>query len=219
MGWRFQANRWPLGALLAGVLLIGLALARHPVILAADRTAGVVADVLLLLAYAAAAIFFAREGVADAAGVLGRATLLGVVAGLVLAAHLGTEYLVTMDGPAAALGLPISLLVAFACFAAAGASRTSGGAIRGLWAAMIAMLVLWLLAWAMNQLLENRLEVILSGDPDYQRGNTLRDLPAYVAWNTLSAALSHALLLPMLGAAFGISGARLRRRSRRAEAA
>jgi hypothetical protein len=72
---------------------------------------------------------------------------------------------------------------------------------------MTAMLTLWIFAWLWNLTFTARLEQILIHDPDYGRGNTLFAMPAYTYWNTLSAAASHASVLPIVGAALGTTGA------------
>jgi hypothetical protein len=88
-----------------------------------------------------------------------------------------------------------------------------GSAVSGAWCAMVTMLVLWLIAWGLDLTFADRLALIWPSDYDYTHGNTLRDLSAYTLWNTLSAAFSHALLLPCFGAAMGLLGGVLDRRT------
>jgi hypothetical protein len=78
---------------------------------------------------------------------------------------------------------------------------------------MTAMLALWLMAWALDYAFADRLARIWPTDYDYLHGNTLGDLSAYTLYNTLSAAFSHALLLPCFGAAFGLLGGAVAGRS------
>jgi hypothetical protein len=59
----------------------------------------------------------------------------------------------------------------------------------------------------LNVVLGARLEQILVHDPEYGRGNSLFEMRAYTFWNMLSAAASHAPILPLIGAALGEAGA------------
>ena len=79
----------------------------------------------------------------------------------------------------------------------------------------MAMLTLWLIAWLWNVTSTARLEQILIHDPDYGRGNTLFEMPAYTFWNTLSSAASHVLILPLIGAALGAAGTAFAHRAAR----
>ena len=199
--------------MLAGVALnlalIGLAVARYPAIFGAERVPFIVVDVAILLGYGAAAWGVARIADQRTVRALASATWLGLVAGVLQGLEIAREDLVAADPTTAlATGL-LGLLAMFALFGLAGVLARAGprgGALAGAWCAMVAMLALWLIAWGLDYAFADRLARIWPTDYDYLHGNTLRDLSAYTLWNTLSAAFSHALLLPCFGAAFGLLG-------------
>lgn len=200
-----------LGAVALNLLFVAWALARYPGIFAAERILWVLADIAVLLSYAVLAWIIARRLAADGQTAMVHASLLGVFAGAAQGADISREYFVDLAPPLGVGFLIGVLLFTFALFALAGARvrDVAQGAMLGIWSAMVSMLLLWILAWLLNYSLMGRLEHILVSDPDYMRGNTLRDLPSYAVWNTLSSAFSHALLLPCFGAAFGALGAAL----------
>ena len=189
---------------------IAAVLIRFPVIFGAERRLWVLLDVAVPFVYGAVAIAVARNAEPSRARALRQATWLGLIAGVVQGADIAREYLLNVGpGPSFAIGLA-GFAVTAACFAIAGARAGTGvgrGALAGAWAAMTAMLTLWIFAWLWNLAFTARLEQILIHDPDYGRGNTLFEMPAYTFWNTLSAAASHAPILPIVGAALGTAGA------------
>jgi hypothetical protein len=207
-----------LGAVALNLTLVGLALIRYPAVAGAERIPWVLADIGLLLAYAALAGIVARRLAGGGTEAARRATWFGTLAGAIQAADITREYVLNVPGRLAAALFLAVLLITFFLFGLAGAQaqNASSGALIGIWSAIVAMLVLWVLAWITNYILMDRLEQILSSDYEYLHGNTLRDLPSYTVWNTLSAAFSHALLFPIFGAVFGsIGGAIASRTSRR----
>lgn len=185
-------------AVLAGVvanLVVGVAaLVLYPAVLGAERTPFVLADMVLLVAYGAWVVV----GPAPA----WRCLALGCLAGLIQVGDIAREYF-TGWSP---LLLPLALLASLLCFGAAG-----GGWRGGVWAALTAMLLIWLLAWWINFAYIDRLASVLVLDPDFASGS-LKEPRAYAVWNTFSAALSHAVLLPLMGAAAGGLGSLVTRR-------
>jgi hypothetical protein len=204
----------PLRVLLAAAALNAAAIAavlmRFPVIFGAERRLWVVLDLAVPFVYGAFAVAVARNADPSRARALRQATWLGLIAGVVQGADIAREYLLNVaPGPSFAIGLA-GFAVMAACFALAGARAGTDlgrGALAGAWAAMTAMLALWIIAWLWNLTFTARLEQILIDDPDYGRGNTLFEMPAYTFWNTLSSAASHAPILPFVGAALGALGA------------
>jgi hypothetical protein len=193
------------GGVLLNLALIGLAARVYPQVFAAERLTWVIADVALLVAYGIFAWLVASRSTVQPAA-LWRAVWLGAAAGALQAADIAREYL-TSAAPFSLLGV---LLVSAGLFAAAGRRQGefASGALVGAWCAISSMLLLWVLAWLLNYWLMGRLEEVLVRDYDYTHGNTLHDPAAYTVWNTLSAAFSHAVLLPCLGALFGgVAGA------------
>ncbi len=205
-----------LGAVVLNLALIALALARYPSIFAAERIPVVVADVIVLLAYIVVALVIAKKVDGGAARALQRASWLGAFVAVIQAADITREYLVDVRPSLALISLGVVMLVTLAVFGVAGAQtkNAGAGALAGVWSAIVAMLLLWILAWVINYVLMGRLEQILVTDYDYLHGNTLRDLPAYTVWNTLSSAFSHAVLLPLLGAGSGSVGGAIAGRAR-----
>jgi uncharacterized membrane protein YvlD (DUF360 family) len=180
------------------------------VIFGAERRLWVLLDIAVPFVYGAVAIAVARNGDALLGRALRPALWLGLVAGVVQGADIGREYLLDVPPPVSLTFGLAAFVVMLACFAIAGARAGMGlrrGALAGVWAAMTAMLTLWIIAWLWNATFTDRLGQILIRDPDYSRGNTLFAMPAYTFWNTMSSAASHALLLPLLGAALGAAGA------------
>lgn len=201
------------GGIGLNLLLIGIELLIHPAVLGGDRSPWVLADVLVLVIYAAVAVYTGRRkgGMSDRAG------WIGGLAGAILFGQLAVEYFGNLPAPAARLAFLATMVLVIAIFAGLGSIEADfrSAVLAGAWAAMVAMVVLWPLVWTLNAVFEPRLEVILAGDPDYGRGNTLKELSAYVAWNTLASAFSHALVLPMLGAGGAGLGCLLAGRRRR----
>jgi hypothetical protein len=180
------------------VLLLLGAVAAHPQVLGSDRTVFVAADVLILLAYAAWLGF----GPAP----LGRSVLLGLAAGLVQFGDVVREYLSAWP----AWMLLVAMLISLGLFAASGAGLTRlAAAAQGAHAGIASMLLLWVLVWGFNATEPASIGAALATDPDY-RTSGLRDLDTYIVWNTLSAAFSHALLLPLLGVAAAVVGTYVR---------
>lgn len=70
---------------------------------------------------------------------------------------------------------------------------------------IVPILVLWLAAWALDVWAPASIGAALSTDPDYLSSG-LPDIDAYIVWNTLSAAFSHALFLPLFGMAAAAGG-------------
>lgn len=211
--------------MLAGVVLnlalIGLALVRHPNILGSERVPFVIVDVAVLLGYAAVAVGMSSFAEPVLLRALVPATLVGLAGGLLQGAEIAREDLIDLERTIALLSGLLGMLALFVLFGLAGwlaRQGQVGGAVSGAWCAMFAMLVLWLVAWGLDYAFADRLARIWPGDYDYTHGNTLMDLHAYTLWNTLSAAFSHALLLPCFGALFGWLGGVLgeRRASRHA---
>jgi hypothetical protein len=206
--------------MLTGVVLnlalIGLAIARYPAIFGAERLPFIVVDVAVLLGYGAAAVGAVRIADKRTVRALATATWLGLVVGALQGLEIVREDLVAADRTTALVTGLVSLLVMFALFGLAGVLAREGprgGALAGAWCAMTAMLALWLMAWALDYAFADRLARIWPTDYDYLHGNTLGDLSAYTLYNTLSAAFSHALLLPCFGAAFGLLGGAVAGRS------
>jgi hypothetical protein len=207
------------GPILAGVALnlalVVLAIVRYPVIFGAERVPFVLVDVAILLGYAAAAAVLTRIANEGAVIALTSATWLGLVAGVLQGLEIVREDLVAAERVTALVTGLVSLLAMFALFGLAGVlagAGPRGGALAGIWCAMTAMMALWLMAWGLDYAFADRLAQIWPTDYDYLHGNTLRELSAYTLWNTLSAAFSHALLLPCFGAVFGLIGGAVGRR-------
>ncbi|MDP9248486.1 MAG: hypothetical protein M3O95_10425 [Candidatus Dormibacteraeota bacterium] len=208
------------GPILTGVALnlalVVLAIVRYPAIFGAERVPFVLVDVAILLGYAAAAVAVARIADEGTVRALRSATWLGLVAGVLQGLEIVREDLVAAERVTALVTGLVSLLAMFALFGLAGVlagAGPRGGALAGIWCAMTAMMALWLMAWGLDYAFADRLAQIWPTDYDYLHGNTLRDLSAYTLWNTLSAAFSHALLLPCFGAAFGLIGGAVGRRT------
>jgi hypothetical protein len=207
------------GPMLAGVALnlalVGLAVARYPAIFGAERVPFVLVDVAILLGYGAAAVAIASIADTGTVGALTSASWLGLVAGVLQGLEIAREDLVAADRATALASGLVGLLAMFVLFGLAGVLARAGprgGAMAGAWCAMVAMLALWLIAWGLDYAFADRLAQIWPTDYDYMHGNTLGDVSAYTLWNTLSAAFSHALLLPCFGAAFGLLGGAAGRR-------
>lgn len=208
------------GAMLAGVALnlalVGLALVRYPAIFGAERVPFVLMDVAILSVYGAFAVAMARIADEQIIKALATASWLGLVAGVLQGLEIVREDLVEADRTTALVTGLAGFLAMLALFGLAGFMAgvgPRGSAVSGAWCAMVTMLVLWLIAWGLDLTFADRLALIWPGDYDYTHGNTLRDLSAYTLWNTLSAAFSHALLLPCFGAAMGLLGGVLDRRT------
>lgn len=205
-----------LTAAVANAVAIAAVLVRFPVIFGAERRLWVGLDIVAPFVYGAIAVAVARNADPTRARALRRATWLGLIAGVVQGGDIGREYHLNVGpGLSFAIGFAAFAVMA-ACFALAGVRAGADprrGALAGAWAAMMAMLTLWLIAWLWNVAFTARLEKILIHDPDYGRGNTLFEMPAYTFWNTLSSAASHVLVLPLIGAALGAAGSAFARRA------
>ncbi len=178
--------RWILLAGVIGLLVVGAgALVAFPAVLGAERTALVAADGILLLAYGGWAAW--------GPGPSWRAVGAGLLAGCVQVADIAREYFTAWPSILLAAALGLSLI----CFGAAG-----DGWRGGVWAAVTAMVVVWLAAWLMNFAAIDRLAQEQILDREYASGS-LKDPRSYTVWNTFSSAFSHLVVLPLLGAAAG----------------
>jgi hypothetical protein len=145
-----------LGAVVLNLALIALALARYPSIFANERIPGVVADVILLVAYAVVPYVVANKVNVFATTALQRASWLGAGIGVLQAADITREYLLDVPlglaRPVALISLGGVMIVTLAVFGLAGAQtkNASAGALTGAWSAIMAMLLLWILAWVVN---------------------------------------------------------------------
>lgn len=202
---------------LAGVALnlalLAIQLAQYPLVFGQERIPYVLAAIAALIGFAGIAPVAGR-----ASGPTGRRDLrvasgLGILAAVIMAIDIVREYLMDLPNPLNFLIGGLAFLVVLLLFGAAGAVVGRGdatkGARAGAWAAIVTMLVLAPYAWILNSVLMARLEQILPTDPEFKIGNTLTDLPSYTVWNTIAAISSHAILLPILGAIFGATGAAL----------
>jgi hypothetical protein len=187
-----------LAAVTLNLLLLLGAVAALPQVLGSDRTVFVAADVLILLVYAA----WLRFGPAP----LARSVLLGLAAGLIQFGDVAREYFTAWP----VWLLLVATLISLGLFAASGVGLTRPvAAAQGVHAAIATMLLLWVLVWGLDVAESASIGAALAADPDY-RSSGLKDLDAYIVWNTLSAAFSHALLLPTLGLAAAVGGTFLR---------
>jgi hypothetical protein len=207
----------------ANLVLVGVQLARYPLVFGQERVPYIVAAVAALIAFGGIALVSGRRSAPTARRDLRLASGLGVLAAVIMAGDIVREYL--SDGPAqlnfvfGGLAFVAVLLLFGAAGAVAGHGDAGKGARGGAWAAVVSMLVLTPYAWILNSVLMTRLEQILPNDPEFKIGNTLTDLPSYTVWNTISAISTHAILLPILGALVGAAAAALMsllRRSMRA---
>jgi hypothetical protein len=202
---------------LAGVALnlalIGIQLAQYPLVFGQERIPYVLAAIAALIGFAGVAVVAGRASGPTARRDLRVASGLGVLAAAIMAIDIAREYLTDLPTPLKFLIGGLAFLAVLLLFGAAGAVVGRGdaakGARAGAWAAIVTMLVLAPYAWILNSVLMARLEQILPTDPEFKIGNTLTDLPSYTVWNTIAAISSHAILLPILGAIFGATGAAL----------
>jgi hypothetical protein len=193
-------------AVALNMALIGVAAAGYPVILAGGRLPWVLADVAVLVAYGVVGIVATRKGSKPSG--LWRAAGFGVAAGAVQSADLLREFFGLGQGFAGivAAAVVVSTVVLW-CLAGAVGDGVRQGALTGAWSSMVAMLVLWVMAWLLTYAFRGPLERHLASSYQYLHGNTLRDLPAFTVWNTLSFAFSHELLFVAFGIACGAVGA------------
>lgn len=197
----------------ANLVLLGVQLARYPLVFGQERAPYIVAAVAALIAFGGIALVSGRRSAPTARRDLRLASGLGVLAALIMAGDIAREYL--SDAPAqlnfvvGALAFVAVLLLFGMAGAVAGRGDAGRGARGGAWAAVVSMLVLTPYAWILNSVLMARLEQILPNDPEFKIGNTLTDLPSYTVWNTISAISTHAILLPILGALVGAAAAAL----------
>jgi len=193
---------------LVNIALVGWAAIRFPAILGGDRIVVVLLDVAILVAYGVGAkvLFRGRPG-RGLEATIAAVFALGVALGLVHGADIAREYVVSLPPPWPLVDIGAVLLFSLAGFLLSGvlAGNLAGGARAGTICAATAMLVLWLSSWGLNFGMPARLQTILIADPEYAAG-TLRDPAAYAFYNTISSALSHAIVLPFLGAVFGALG-------------
>jgi hypothetical protein len=197
----------------ANLALLGIQLARYPLVFGAERIPYVIAAIAALVGFAAIAIVSGRASGPTARRDLRVASVLGVFAAVIMAGDIAREYLTDAGAQLNFVIGGIAFLAVLLAFAAAGAvagrEEAIKGARAGAWAAVVAMLVLTPYAWMLNAAIMARLEQILPNDPEFKIGNTLTDLPSYTVWNTIAAISSHAILLPILGVVFGAAGAAL----------
>jgi len=193
---------------LANIAVVGWAIARFPAIVGGDRIVVVVLDLAILAAYGVGVRVLLRgHPAAGREATIVSVFALGVVLGLVNGADIAREYLVSLPPPWPLADIAAVLLLSLAAFLLVGvlAGNPAGGARAGIICAATAMLILWLSSWGLNFAMPTHLQAILITDPEYAAG-TLRDPAAYAFYNTISSALSHAIVLPFFGAVFGALG-------------
>ena len=183
--------------------LVLLALIVFPGALGGERTIWIFADSVLLIGYAAWVVLASPPSF--------RTLALGTGAGMAQFLDVAREYLTTW--PPALLFFSIVLTIAI--FAIAGIRvHTKGAAVQGAHAAVTAMLLLLVMVWVLNAAVPDRIGAALSSDPDYLRSG-ITSMRTYIVWNTLSSAFSHALVLPLFGAAAAAAMGGLTSRLRR----
>ncbi len=192
----------------ANIAVLGWAVGEFSSILGGDRTVVVLLDLAILATYGTGAkILLLSQPNPVREATITAVFALGVVLGLVHGADIGREYGLSLPPPWPLADIAAVLLLSLTAFVVAGvlAGNPAGGARTGIICAATAMLILWLSSWALNFAIPARLQAILVTDPEYTAG-TLRDPAAYAFYNTISSALSHAIVLPCLGAVFGALG-------------
>lgn len=199
----------------ANLVLLGVQLARYPLVFGQERVPYIVAAVAALIAFGGIALVSGRRSGPTTRRDLRLASGLGVLAAVIMAGDIAREYLSDSSAQLNFVVGALAFVAVLLLFGAAGAvagrgdARRGRGARGGAWAAVVSMLVLTPYAWILNSVLMTRLEQILPNDPEFKIGNTLTDLPSYTVWNTISAISTHAILLPILGALVGAAAAAL----------
>lgn len=194
-----------LGVLLV-LILLAIAVARHPSALQAGGTTLLCTDIALLLAYALAALWASRrQNAVHAAIRLG--SLSGLLLGLILVANHLTEIFV----PARNFTVVIApVFLAIALFAAAGsAARQRTGSlllavIAGIWCSMVGTLLLLCIGFLFNLAFEARAELWLQ---DAFAASGSSDPGAFLVRNTFQAASEGLLRMPAAALFVALVGA------------
>lgn len=193
---------------LANIAVLGWVVDEFPAILGGDRTVVVLLSLAILATYGIGAKILLRgQPNPVREGTIRAVFALGVGLGFVHGADVAREYVLSLPPPWPLADIASVLLLSLAAFMLAGvmAGNPAGGVRTGIVCAATTMLVLWLSSWGLNFSMPTRLQAILVTDPEYAAG-TLRNPAAYAFYNTISSALSHAIVLPCLGAIFGALG-------------
>jgi len=195
-----------IGAVIA-LALIALSVARNPEALKGDGVRLAWLNVVVLLAYALAALRAWLFSSTRLIAALRPAAIAGSILGAVLIANHLTELFVPNRNFALVIA-PVFLAIAL--FAATGsAARQRSGSIlmamaAGVWCAMVGVLILLCAGFVIAFLLQARVELWLQ---DAYAASGSGDPAAYVVYNTLQAASEGLLRMPVAGLFIGFLGA------------
>lgn len=200
-------GRGAVPGVVAALILISVAGARHPGGVQGVGRSLLLTDVALLLFYGAAGTWIWRQRCERASAALGVGATLGLWLGAVLIANHFIESTVA-NRPFVIVIVPV--LLAFALLGAAGSisyRRTRSLAmavISGIWCGMMAMLVLLCFAFTFALVFEHRAELPLQ---DAFAASGMNDPGAFLVKNSLEAASEGLIRFPIAGLFCSLTGA------------
>ena len=198
-----------------GILaLILFGVLRYPAVLREGGAAGIVVPVAVLAVYGLVAWRIGRFSEGEAPIALRQGRDVGLLLGVVMAAHLTIENFVDLAAPwnaVLSLGLFPVLFFAFGYAGFRGAARTGQwrwGVAASVWSAMLCMVLICVYGFAVNYLFMPRMEHILQNSPEFTRSG-MHDLKAFTVANCLESCASHLIIAPLLAVIFGGVGGAL----------
>lgn len=194
---------------LIDLALIGLSLLLYPSVLDGGRVLTVIACLVLLVLYGGLGIGLVLQGSQAVLIALWGGMIFGLLIGVVFAVDLAVEDFIDLGSQAGAFSTLGFMLLIFCLFAGAGAYGTAKtdqirfGLLASIWSAMLGVLIVVLLGFAVNFFFMQRLEHLLASDYVH---SGMQSPEAFTFFNALDSASTHLLEAPLLAAVFGSLG-------------
>ena len=195
--------------ILIDLALIGLSLLLYPSLLDGGRVLTVIACLVLLVLYGALGIGLAWNASQAVLIALWGGMIFGLLIGVLFAVDLVVEDFIDLGSQAGAFSTLGFMLLIFCLFAGAGVYGTAKteqirfGVLASIWSAMLGVVIVVLLGFAVNFFFLQRLEHLLASDYVHSGMNSPE---AFTFFNALDSASTHLLEAPLLAAMFGSLG-------------
>jgi hypothetical protein len=201
-------------AVLVGIAIVAilmlLSIVRFPESLSESGWSNLLVTAAALVAYGGVAAWARRQTAARTQTALSRGAQVGGFLAVVSLINLGVEHFVYLGAASDATRGVSMWAVLFLSFGFAGSSVDTKvgslilGIVSSIWAAVVNSVAILIGGFSLALLFMPHMKQILF---DAFSHSNMKDPGAFVVHNTMGAAASHALLLPVLAAIFGCGGA------------
>ncbi|HEX4578157.1 MAG TPA: hypothetical protein VH117_12450 [Edaphobacter sp.] len=203
----YSLGRAAVFGVLALLVLIAVAVARHPASVHGDGSGLLWMDVTLLLMYGAAGVWAYYQGRSEVNTSLNAGARFGVPLGVVLVANHVIELFVPVR-PFLLVIIPVFLALTLLGAAGSAAWQRIGkflpAVIAGVWCAIVAVLILLCVGFSMILLFERKAELQLS---EAFAASGMNDPGAFLVRNTLEAASEILVRMPIFAVFLSFTGA------------